>query len=333
VPRLNAIGYFVKEVRFVGADGRRAGGFGVDVFTRATRGRFVSLARGELSQAIASTIAAETIFGDSIDTIAPHGAGVRVAFKRAAPRDFDLVIGADGLHSNVRRLAFGPQAGFETYLGYKVAAFEIAGYRPRDEDVYVSYSEPGKQVARFALRGDRTLFLFVFRDASPDLPHDEPARKAALRREFGGGDWETSEILAALDACDALYFDRVSQIRMPAWSKDRVALIGDAAYCPSLLAGEGSALAMVGAYVLAGELKRANGDHGAAFARYEKHLSGLIARKQKAAVAFAASFAPRTRFGIALRNLVTRAFGLPFVTDLVLGASLRDDIDLPDYLA
>ena len=169
---------------------------------------------------------------------------------------FDLVIGADGLHSAVRRLAFGSQDRFETYLGYMAAVFEIGRYRPRDELVYVSHSAPGKLAARFAMRDDRTMFLLVFAAAAPPSPgaDDIQAQKAILHSQFADAGWECPQILAALDRYENLYFDRVSQIRMNSWWRGRVALVGDAAFSPSLMAGQGAALAMIAAYVLASEL-------------------------------------------------------------------------------
>lgn len=158
----------------------------------------------------------------------------------------------------MRKLTFGKENGFEKFLCYSVAAFEVNGYRPREEDVYVNYSTPGKQVGRLSLRGDRTLFLFVFADERGDLidSDDTQSQKKALHMQFGDLSWECPQILAAMESCPELYFDRVSQIRMDTWSRGRVGLIGDAAFCPSLLASQGSALAMIAAYVVAGELSR-----------------------------------------------------------------------------
>jgi 2-polyprenyl-6-methoxyphenol hydroxylase-like FAD-dependent oxidoreductase len=159
-------GYDVKELRLVNSNGRRVGGFNADVFRCATNGRYVSIARGELARILYQKVegCCEGLFGNSISKIEQEKSRVRVSFERSEPRYFDLVIGADGLHSVVRKLVFGKQDRFEKYLGYLVAAFTVSGYRPRDEDVYVSYSVPGKQVARFAMRHDQTMFLFVFAD-------------------------------------------------------------------------------------------------------------------------------------------------------------------------
>ena len=161
--------------------------------------------------------------------------------------------------------------------------------------------------------------------------HDIAAQKALLRTTFRDAGWECPQILAALAKSDDLYFDRVSQIHMKAWSKGRVALVGDAAFCVSLLAGQGSALAMGAAYVLAGELGRTGAAPETAFQRYETLLRPLIATKQKAAQQFASGFAPRTRLGLFLRNQMTKAFAIPFVAKTAMGSSLIDRIDLPDY--
>jgi len=123
----------------------------------------------------------------------------------------------------------------------------------------------------------------------------------------------------------------VSQIRMDHWTTGRTALIGDAAACVSLLAGEGTGLAMGQAYVLAGELGACGGDYGVAFARYQELLMPFLKRKQGSAARFASSFAPKTALGIAFRNWVTRLMGLPFVADFFIGRELRDDIVLPEY--
>ena len=259
---------------------------------------------------------------------------MRVGFDHAPPREADLVIGADGLHSRVRQLVFGPDAGVEVSLGYHVAAFEVEGYRPRDELVYVGYGVPGRQIFRFSMRKDKTLFLFVFRDEY--LPAESPAndqeRKSVLTHVFADVGWECPQILAAMANVGDLYFDRVSQIRLDRWTKGRTALVGDAAACVSLLAGQGSLLAMAEAYVLAGELHTCGGDYAAAFARYEQRLMPWLKRKQKTAVRFASSFAPKTAFGIAFRSLVVRLMRrLPFVMDYFIGRELRDQVQLPDY--
>jgi 2-polyprenyl-6-methoxyphenol hydroxylase-like FAD-dependent oxidoreductase len=331
LPRIRALGYPIREVQFVDDRGRTTGGFSTDVFGRMTGGRFTSLRRSDLSVALHHALGGlvEMVFGDSIAAIEEQRNGVRVRFTRSGPRDVDLVIGADGLHSRVRRIVFGREASFEVALGYHVAAFEVDGYRPRTELTYVSHAVPGRQVSRFAMREDKTLFLLVFRDEY--LAHAAsrgPDPKAVLTAVFGDVGWECPQILRAMQIVREIYFDRVSQIRMARWTNGRTALVGDAAACVSLLAGEGTGLAMAEAYVLAEALRDCSGNHDAAFASYEASLMPFLSRKQEAAARFASSFVPKTAVGIGVRNIVTRLLRVPVIADVVIGRDLRDDLDL-----
>jgi 2-polyprenyl-6-methoxyphenol hydroxylase-like FAD-dependent oxidoreductase len=332
-------GYVAREVRIIDPIGKRISGFSVESLSRVVQGRYISLARSDLAACIYRAIEGkvETIFNDSLARIEQTVQGVRVTFATGMVRDFDLVIGADGLHSRVRELVFGPQNQFEKYLGYKVAAFEVGGYSPRDELVYVMYTEVGQQVGRFAMRGDRTLFLFTF--AAPEIEgtaiDDIKAQKALLRKRFGESGWECPKILEALDGVKELYFDRVSQVFMGpqtgSWTRDRVTLVGDAAFCVSLLAGQGCALAMTAAYILAGELHRAGPDYATAFARYQERFAPFVLEKQKAALRFAGTFAPKSKFSMFLRNRVMNLMNIPLVADLAAGRDLADNLTLPEY--
>lgn len=331
LPRVRELGYQVREVRFVDGDGRRTGGFPAEAFSGFTGGRFTSVRRSDLAATIHDALGGkvETIFGDSIAAIEEGEDHVRIGFDRAPPREVELVVGADGLHSRVRSLVFSPGEWTEISLGYHVAAFEAGGYRPRDELVYVTYGLPGRQISRFAMRGDRTLFLCVFRNEY--LPSGEPDARKVVLQVFADAGWECPRILAAMDSSSEVYFDRVSQIRMPRWTRGRTALVGDAAAGVSLLAGEGTGLAMAEAYVLAGELHACGGDHATAFARYEERMMQFLERKRESARRFASSFAPRTAAGIRVRNLVTRLLRFPLVSEILVARDLRDDVDLPDY--
>ena len=337
LPDVLKAGYSFKELRLLDRNGRRLGGLSTDVFRRMAEGRFTSLPRGDLAATIYRTIedCVETLFDNSISGIEEHDRGVRVAFEHGSARDFDLVVGADGLHSRVRQLAFGPEDQFERRLGYWVATFEIEGYRPRDELIYVARALPGRQVARIALRGDRTAFLFVFRaELMPESePSNLPETRAILHHLFEDTGWESPQILQAMEAVQDIYFDRVSQIRMETWSKGRVMLIGDAASAVSLLAGEGTGLAITEAYVLAGELNRAKGDYRAAFSSHENRLRPFVKGKQVSAGKFASSFFPKTPVGLWIRNQAIRLMRLPRVADWLIGlsVSMSDDFDLPNY--
>jgi 2-polyprenyl-6-methoxyphenol hydroxylase-like FAD-dependent oxidoreductase len=331
---INRAGFHMREMRIVNGKGERISGFGTNVFTELTGGRYVTIGRSELSRLLFETIKNDTevVFGDEVVGLQERADSVQVTFKRGSQRRFDLVVGADGLHSAVRRLVFGSQDRFEKRLGYIVAAFEVSGYRPRDEDVYVTYCQPGRMLGRVALNQDRTLFLFVFADngAGSDMV-DSTAQKAVLRDAFDDGKWETSRILAELEPTQDFYFDRVSQIKMPTWSQGRVALLGDAAFCVSLMAGQGAALAMTAAYVLAGELGKAGQRHEVAFHNYEQILRTFIESKQKGAARFASAFAPKTRWGLFLRNQIIKASAIPGVARFSFGRDVIDSLRLPEY--
>ena len=334
LPRLEQVGYHVKEVRFVGDDGTRRGGFSTEVFDRATYGRFVSLPRSELSRAIFEAVEGqiEALFGDEIVSLEREPGRASVRFASGRQQAFDLVVGAEGIHSPTREMLFGPEERFERFLGYNFAAYTIQGYPHRDPDTYVMYGEPGRQVARFTLNGDASLVLLIWRDPQgAAVPHREAAQKELIRERFAGAGWEAPALLEGLAGARDLYLDRVSQIRLDRWHEGNVALLGDAAFAPSFLAGQGSALAMIGAYVLAGELKRAGGEVPAALAAYQQRLFAFMRSKQDAAIGLAPSFVPKSHLGLWVRAIATKLLGIGWFADLLIGRSLRDRIELPDY--
>jgi 2-polyprenyl-6-methoxyphenol hydroxylase-like FAD-dependent oxidoreductase len=337
IAELHSAGYAVQEVRLVDRNSRKVGGFSAELFRRNVDGRFVTVPRGDLSAMIYRSIDdhVETLFGESVSAITEQDSNVRVTLERGGSREFDVLVGAGGIHSSVRDLVFGPESKFAADLGYRVAAFEVKGYRPRDELVYLAYTMPGRMIARFAMRDEKTLFLFVFTTdhmGGPD-PLDVSQAKTTLHQVFGNAGWECPEILRKLDGASDVYFDRASQIVMDRWSDGRVALIGDAAGAVSLLAGEGTGLAMVQAYILAGELSHAEGNHQDAFRRYERQLRPIVEARQRSARQFAAMFAPKTALGLWTRNQATKLLNIPQLADWVIRSEFRDDIALPEYVA
>ncbi|GAA3605533.1 FAD-binding domain [Microlunatus ginsengisoli] len=333
VPELSRRGYVMTEARSVDRGGRRIASVNPSGIMGSTE-RYVSIARSDLAAAIYDALegAVELIVDDTVCALDDDGDRVRVTFENEQPRDFDLVVGADGLHSQVRRLAFGPDQQFEQYQGIVVSVFDVAGYRPRDELVAIMHAEVGFQAVRMSLRDDVTMVVFTVRHDGR-VPLDSVAEQQELLRErLAGAGWETPSLVEAMPQATTFYFDAVSQIQMPSWTRGRVALVGDAAACPSLLAGQGSALAMIESYVLAAELARADGDHGLAFTRYQKRLAPFLQSKQAAARGLGVAFAPRDRLQLLVRNTVMRLMGLPKVADLAMGRSFHDAIELPAFV-
>jgi 2-polyprenyl-6-methoxyphenol hydroxylase-like FAD-dependent oxidoreductase len=195
------------------------------------------------------------------------------------------------------------------------------------------HAEVGFQVVRVALPDDVTMFALTVRHDG-DVPMDSVAeQRELLSRRLAGARWETPAILQGMQRARTFYSDRVSQIRMPSWSRGRVASVGDAAACPSLLAGQGPALAMVEAYVLAAELAHSNGEPADAFARYERRLAPFLRSRQDAARGLGLAFAPRNRLQLSVRNTVIRLMGVRLVADLAMGRSFRDAVELPAFPA
>jgi 2-polyprenyl-6-methoxyphenol hydroxylase-like FAD-dependent oxidoreductase len=326
-------GYEMRRLQMVDRHGREEAHMDLAPLYEAQRGRFISVARADLASALAGACQGIPIhFNVSISAIANDGGEQLVTFTDGRQERFDLVVGADGLHSQVRALAFGPEPQFERFLDCYVAAFRVRGYSHRDELTFVSHTVRGRQAARVSLRDDETLVMLVCgteRIGADHHGHGDP--RPVLRQAYAGMGWEVPELLDAMDASEDVYFDRVSQIHLPHWGADGVALVGDAAACPSLLAGEGSGLGMLEAYVLAGELHRAGGDCARAVAAYEKRLQAFVSGKQKGATFFRGFFAPHTALGLMVRNLGVHVFALPVFGKRFWARSLHDDFTLPEY--
>jgi 2-polyprenyl-6-methoxyphenol hydroxylase-like FAD-dependent oxidoreductase len=320
-------------MRYVDATGRTLATMPADVFSGD-----VEILRGDLSRILYDRTkdAVEYIFGDSITALAQDGDGVHVTFAGGAARRFDLVVGADGLHSNVRALVFGAESRFRRDLGLHSAVFTTANHLGLDHTGLL-HSTPGRTAGIYSAR-DNTEAKAVFFFASNLLPdggydpHDTAAQKKLLAEVFAGSGWEVPRLLREMWPAPDFYFDANSQIRLDRWSTGRVVLLGDAAWAAGP-GGNGTGTAMVGAYILAGELHAAGGDHRVAFARYEQQLRDYVAGNQKQASGGAGFLAPGTRRRIWLRNQMFRT--LPYMPwkGLVarMAAKTASAINLPDY--
>jgi 2-polyprenyl-6-methoxyphenol hydroxylase-like FAD-dependent oxidoreductase len=285
----------------------------------------LEIPRGELSRLLyEKTLAAgcEYVFGDSITSLTETASGIHVTFERGAPRTFDLVVGADGIHSNVRRLVFGPETDYVRFLGYYYA---LADIRQDFGQAAKMYNEPGRLVS---VGGPAAPAFFAF--ASPRLDYDRydiDEMKRIVIDAYAGMGWRTPAVIEAVRDADDLYLDAISQVRIDHYAKGRVVLLGDSAY-GNTLGGFGTGLAMVGAYVLAGELAAAGGDHGVAFRRYEEEFRDYakIAKNGNAG----GFLAPSTRGRIRMRNWIFKA-GFLFKIMMRMTDKFATDITLKDY--
>src|SRR5262245_55563215 len=241
----------------------------------------LEIARGTLCQILMDHISdAEFIFGDSIQAISQSSDGVRVEFTKNSPHEFDLVIGADGLHSNVRRIVFGDELRFVRDLGLYLCVYTVPNYLKLDR-TEIQYSELGRVAAIWSSRGDanaKACFGFVAPTVI-DL-RDRAQQQQVLANVYNGIGWEVPRLLEMMPGAADYYFDAAAQISMPRWSEGRVVLVGDAGYCASPMSGQGTSLALIGAYVLAGELAAASGAYQTAFDRYEKEMRPFVTHNQ-----------------------------------------------------
>ncbi|NRQ32296.1 FAD-dependent oxidoreductase [Nonomuraea sp. NN258] len=296
-------------------------------------GGAVEITRGDLSRLLHDMTKdrAEYIFNDSIAAMTERADGVHVTFESGLSRTFDLVIGADGLHSIVRRLAFGPEERFVRPSGYYAALFSTPNPLGRSGSTLL-YSEPGRGGA-FNADADGAGLLCVFASEALDYHHRDVARqKELVARAFAGMGWEMPTLMSGLAESRDFYFDSISMVHMEHFTQGRVALVGDAGY-GATMGGMGAGMSMIAAYVLAGELAAADGDHVTAFARYQETIRPYAKACQKIAGNAGPFFAPRTARGIKLRDLAHRVLTKgPFLRLLdKMSTKAANSIELKDY--
>jgi 2-polyprenyl-6-methoxyphenol hydroxylase-like FAD-dependent oxidoreductase len=293
----------------------------------------VEIVRGDLCRLLYERTkdSTEYRFGDHVVALEDRGAGVDVELASGVKKTFDVVVAADGLHSGVRGFAFGDEAAFLRHHGYRIATFampDVLGIRRGS----VMYSEPGRGVCIGAARDGEARALLVYRGEPMGADRrDVDAQKRTLAGAFAGMGWEVPRILEALDRAEDLYVDAIASVHVDTYARGRVVLLGDAAY-GGTLGGQGTSLAIVGAYVLAGELAGAR-DPGEAFARYEERMRPYASRCQKGAGHAGAFFAPSTRPGLAMRNFFYGAMTKPVLSGFFewLVKDAATDFTLPQY--
>jgi 2-polyprenyl-6-methoxyphenol hydroxylase-like FAD-dependent oxidoreductase len=314
----------IRTLSAVRPDGRRTYDVSLRPLHEARGDREVEVMRDDLVRILFGAVAddVEVVFGDTVRSLIPQGDGrIGVEFERAAPRAFDLVVGADGHHSTIRSLAFGPEHHHMHHLGAYMSIFTIdnvLGLRDRA----ILYNEPGRGAAMFTVRGNaRAKGVLLFR--SPRLAIDvldRAAQQDVLRERFAGMGWETARLVDAMAGAYDFYFDDMSQVRLPSWSRGRVALLGDAAFGPSPMSGQGTSLAMIGAYLLAHALAESP-DLPSALAQWEHGFRANVEQNQRLAGDGMATLVPASRFAIFTRNQMMRL--LPLIARLGRGFAGR----------
>ncbi|HEY0533446.1 MAG TPA: FAD-dependent monooxygenase [Actinoplanes sp.] len=323
VDALRAVETHGTEMRFVDALGAKLMEWPADL-----AGGDLEVPRGDLARILCEAAGDRTeyLFGDRIAAMTDTPAGVEVTFASGSQRRFDLVIGADGVHSAVRRFTFGPEEQFVKHLGYYVAGWAVPDEGGPANRI-VMYNTPG----RMAGAGRGSAFC-CFR--SPKISydrHDPAAARQILRDRYAGMGWLTPKLLDHLDTADDFYFDQICRVDNPHWTRGRVALVGDAA-CGATIGGQGNGTAIVSAYVLAGELAAAGGDHTVAFPRYEQRIGKFARGTQKGGDTTGMFLAPKTATGIRLRNALNNQRWFVNLT-FKIAADRSTNLTLPDYEA
>jgi 2-polyprenyl-6-methoxyphenol hydroxylase-like FAD-dependent oxidoreductase len=246
----------------------------------------IEILRGDLSQVLYDDTrdGVEYVFGDRIAELTQDADGVDVTFAGGDRRRFELVIGADGLHSSLRGMVFGPRERFVRHLGLVLAFYSVPNEFGLDRRLIDHQDkESGRSASLRPIRdATRAMAMFSFPAADFDVDYrDVEAQKLLLRERVAGLGWLTPRILAHLDDTPDFYLDQVAQVVLDRWSSGRVGLLGDAAFCASPMSGQGTGLALVGAYLLAGELAAPGWDPAAGFAAYEARMRSFVEANQE----------------------------------------------------
>jgi len=303
--------YPISRLQFVDNSGKSRASLNVDKFRDLLGHRYFPLLRGDLEEVLYRSIK-ENIpirFGTTIEKMSVQPNGVQVEMSDSRNEKYDLVIGAGGIHSNVRRLLWGDESQFNSFLGFYVAWSIIDNFFDT-KDVFYGHFEPKTQTTVYSIGKNKLATFFAFKSA-PLTVHGREQQMEVLTKIFGNLSWVVPQLVEDTKRADNFFFDAVAQIKLDAWYQDRVALVGDACQCLTLLAGQGASMGMAGAYLLADELRQAGGDYKIAFSAYQQKLQPEIARRQKDARGLAGSFIPDNNFGIGLTYFFLNAAFLP----------------------
>lgn len=313
LPAIEKVAYRITEASLVDDSGRDRAGLPYDQIAKALDGRICSVMRPDLEKVLRGNLPddVELRFGTSVVDVSQGDDGVTVTLGDGDQLDADLLVGADGIHSTVRTLAFGPESQYLRYLGFHSAAFvfDAANVREAAGDRFVLTDTLDRQMGFYVLRSGQIAVFAVHRTQDPELPQDA---RAAVQDSYAGMGWLVAEALQRCPAAEDIYYDQVAQIEMPRWSKGRVVLIGDACAAVSLIAGQGASLAVAGAYVLTEQLRTTSSvDRALDF--YERLWRPVVEAKQEAGRDAANMFLPATSSQLWMRRTALRLGRLPMV--------------------
>lgn len=318
LPRLGELGYQVDEVAYVDEGGRRRAGLDYGRFAQGVGGRLLSIMRPDLERALREALPGrvDVRYGTGPRHVEETGDGVSVTLVDGRVEHADLLVGADGIHSTVRRLVFGAEDRFLRHLGFHTAAFvlDAPGLLPEVDGRFCLTDTVGRQMGFYGLRDGNVAVFAVHRSTEHEHPDDA---RAALRAEYGGLGWLVPRALERCPPHGELYYDHVAQIVMDKWSRGRTVLTGDAAHAVSLLAGQGASLGVAGACVLAEELGR-GGSVVEGVAAYERRWRPVAEDRQRAGRAAAEWFLPSTEARLRVRRAAMRLSALPGVSRLLM---------------
>lgn len=308
--------YPISKLEFVDQKGRPRARLDVAKFREVLNNRYFPLMRGDLETVIYESVKDKVSirFGTSINRLQVRDEAVEVEYSDGKSESFDLVIGAGGIHSNVRKLLWGDESQFSHYLGFYVACSVIDNFFDTD-NTFLGHFEPNLQASVYSIGQNKLATFFAFRSDQLNT-HSREQQKVLLAKRLDGLGWVIPQLVEGTKQADDFFFDAVAQIQLDNWYQDRVALVGDACQCLTLLAGQGASMGMAGAYLLADELQRAGGDYKIAFPAYQQRLKPEIDRRQKDARGLAGSFVPRNNFEIAMAHLLFNVALLPGLSSL-----------------
>ena len=326
LPDLESIHYPIETLNTIRPDGTIKYSLRYKDVRALLNNRHFNFMRGDLERILLERVKdrIQIRYSTTVTSIQQDNSMVHVVLSDETTLDVDLLVGADGIHSKVRSMAFGESDQFIRYMGYNTAAFTF----PRTSTYKSVYSfdslaEPKRQVTLYSIEGDRLAAFFLFNKEKPSGRISREQAIEELRANYGDMGWVVPDVLKEANNASDFYYDDVSQVEMSRWVKGRIVLVGDACQCVSLVAGQGASLAMAGPYTLARCLEKSNGNLSRGSADYEEIMVPQVTKVQSSARKFASFYFPETRWQLFFRDLIMRASVVPVLRNFIKFKSVR----------